>query len=158
MNGTIRETLIDVFCRVLEQVAFAFGEETPKEELPAAEFSGYLLCGIAFRGPFEGAIEMALPSELCRELAANTLGAERESVAPEMAADALKEIANVTCGQWLTNVAGEKLVFDLSVPTIEDLGSAGWKELRSRASSIAMVVDDAPVLIDISVQGDIPSD
>jgi len=158
MNERIRETLIDVFCRVLEQVAFAFGEETPKEELPSGEFSSHLHCSISFRGPFNGTIEIALPSEFCEELAANTLGAEQEEVTPEMAADALKEIANVTCGQWLTAVAGEKPVFDLTVPTIEQLDSAGWGQLRDKASSIAMIVDDVPALITVSVEGDIPSD
>jgi len=158
MNDRIHETLIDVFCQVLEQVAFAFGEETSKEELPSDGVSNYLRCSICFKGPFKGTIEMTLPTDFCEELAANTLGVEQEEITPEMAADALKEVANVTCGQWLTTIAGDRPVFDLTIPNIEPLDSQGWKQLYDGASSIAMIVDDVPALIDITVEGDIPSD
>ncbi len=95
MNDKIHETLTDVFCQVLEQVAFAFGEETPKEELPSDEFSSYLHCSISFKGPFKRTIEIALPSEYCEELAANTLGTEQEEVTPEMAQDALNAASHI---------------------------------------------------------------
>ncbi|MCD6327746.1 chemotaxis protein CheX [bacterium] len=156
MTEKFREALIDVFCQVLEQIAFAFGEETPKEELPSDELANYLHCEVGFRGPCKGTIAITLPFEFCKELAANALGIEQDEMAPGMAEDSLKEIGNVTCGQWITAVAGKKAVFDLTVPEVKALNEAAWVELRDSSSSIAMLVDDVPALIGVSVTGDMP--
>ena len=156
MSNRIHEALMEVFCRVLEQVAFAFGEEVAKEELPSDGSSRFLHCTIGFDGPFKGTIEVALPPQFCEELAANVLGTEAEEITSVLAEDALKEIVNVTCGQWLTAVAGEKPIFNLSVPSIKEIDNSGWVELRDSPSSIAMIVDDVPALLDVSVKGDIP--
>lgn len=158
MNQNTREILIDVFCKVLEQVAFAFGEEAEKQDLPTGGSSKYLNCSIDFSGPFSGTIQITFPSEFCEELAANTLGTEQEQITTEMAEDALKEIANVTCGQWLTTIAGEEPIFDLFVPRVKQLDPSGWADLRDRPSTIPMIVDEVPALIDVSVKGDIPGD
>ncbi|MBN1592581.1 MAG: chemotaxis protein CheX [Candidatus Coatesbacteria bacterium] len=158
MSENQRETLSEVFCQVLEQVAFAFGELVPKSDLPPINHADYLLCRIGFEGPFSGEIEIATPSEYCRDLAANTLGVEPEEATSEMAADALKEIANVTCGQWLTAIAGEQPIFDLTVPEIEYMDQAEWEQFRDSQSSIALIVDEFPALISMSMEGEIPGD
>ncbi len=145
------EHLRQVFADVVSSLTFMLCEEAQDDELPAAPAAN-LTVTIEFRGPLTGRIVLIAPDEICTELATNVLGLDDdEELSDEMAHDALKELLNVTCGQWLTAVAGDQPVFDLTVPSISTVDGRGWVQAVGQADSIAFLVDDNPVLVQLVV-------
>ena len=142
-----RQTLIQVLNDVLEQLAFMFGEEVEPAELPAP--GGVCVrAEMAFAGPMNGSLKIAVTEEMCPEIAANILGAEPDDDrVMEKARDALKELLNITCGQVLTAIAGEEPVFDLSVPQAAEITPEEWQAMAMAPEMAAVLADDYPVLI-----------
>lgn len=141
----------EVFCDVVESLAFMFGEAADEDELPASA-AGYILATMSFSGPMTGRIELAVPREMRVEIAANVLGVDPDDEqAVSGADDALKELLNVTCGQVLTRLAGEEPVFDLSVPVVSDLGDVAWTAMTQAPDVAKVVVDESPALLRLAI-------
>lgn len=152
MKNNYQELVGEVFCDVLEKLAFMFAEapdDTEAPEIPAH----CVRTGIDFTGIQTGSLSLIVPQALCPEIAANMLGVEEEDeLAEERAIDALKELLNVTCGHVLTRLASEEAVFDLSVPSVNKLDLAGWEERSRDPDTLILVVDDvSPVLLRLTV-------
>lgn len=150
-------TLEGVLSDILEKQAFVFAEACPVEDLKA-EAEDYLHATIAFEGPLCGLLGLATSRDLCAELAANMLGIEPDdAVAEEDASDALKELLNVVCGQFLTALYGNEPVFQLSIPKVETFGQADWEKRKALPNGIGFAVDDeAPLIAYLSTGGDAP--
>ena len=115
------ETLATVLCDVLEASAFSFADPCEKDKLPEAR-GELLLAEITFRDDVqEGTIRLAAPAELAATFSAEMLALDPDEVTDSQAADALKELLNVTCGQWLTTVWGEEPLFQLTVRRLSSL-------------------------------------
>lgn len=72
---------------------------------------------VAYSGPWEGSLVVAASDNLLAELATNMLGLEAGMVAaPAQQIDALKELANVICGNLLPAIAGGEPVFHICGP------------------------------------------
>ena len=152
MNSDNRTKTIEAFTDVLGKLAFMFAEpvedgesgDTPRDALQAE---------VQFSGPLHGRLSVAVPREWCSELAANILGVDEEDdAALENLTDALKEVANVSCGHLLTAVAGEQPQFDLSPPEINELSEDDWCRLRADSEKIPMNIDEInPVLLRFEV-------
>jgi two-component system, chemotaxis family, chemotaxis protein CheY len=139
------------FASVLEKFAFMFSEAVEKEEVrePSSDAIG---ATISFSGPVSGALEMILPAEMCPAVAANVLGVDPDDdMAVKRGEDALKELLNVTCGQVLTGLAGEKAEFTVSMPETCRVDRAQWGERRRRDDTAAFVVDSHPVLLRLQI-------
>ncbi len=147
MEANHREMLTEVFCEVIENLAFMFGEAAEEGELEDSA-GGYVLAAMSFSGPMSGRIELAVPREMRAEIAANVLGIDLDDeLATSSADDALKELLNVTCGQVLTHLAGEEPVFDLGVPEVSDLAEDGWKAMSKAPGAAAVQLDEGPTLL-----------
>ncbi len=145
------ELAIRVFCEVLERLAFMFGEPAPKEELLQNPAEG-MKVSMAFAGPMKGTLTLAVPSSMCSEIAANVLGIEPDDdLAQKQSLDALKEVLNITCGQMLTALAGTTPIFNMSLPTSLEVDTQGWLAFLNEPGTLGFVVDDAPVLLRLSV-------
>lgn len=152
MHTDHRGILSEVLRQVLERFAFMFSELVPREELPPTE-SEHRLAEMSFTGRVSGSLAMAVPKEMCQEIAANVLGIEADdALAIKDAEDALKEVLNLTCGQVLTSIAGEKALFDLSVPETAELDAAGWQSFLEEPETVAFLVDDNPVLLRLKLK------
>lgn len=152
MDSDNREMLGQVFCNVAEAVAFMFGDVVEVDDLPAAPEDA-MCAKMEFSGPFRGSLLAAVPTEMCPQIAANVLGVEPDDEGVfEKAADALKELLNVTCGQVLTSLAGEEPVFDLTVPQVTNMDAEGWESLAADLSVVAVILDDNPVLLKVSIE------
>lgn len=142
--------LVTVFCEVLENQAYMFGEalrETP--QCP----EDVIVASMAFRGPFQGSLSLAVPRAICPEIAANVLGLELDDDEVEShAEDAFKELLNVICGRVLTTMAGEEPVFDLTVPVVEPIDETEWDAMAARSGAVAFDVDDMPVLLCLNLE------
>ncbi len=84
----------EFFCRslidVLEQMVFIFADEDDgSEECQIPEDS--LSARMEFSGERNGRVSLAAPSELCREIALNMLGAGADDLSASMIMDALRE-------------------------------------------------------------------
>lgn len=144
--------VLEVFCQVLESLAFMFADPADRQDLPAAG-EPLLEASIGFRGPWSGSLTLLAPQSLAGELAANVLGvdADDESAA-EQGRDALGELMNVTLGRLLTAVAGEAPVFDLTPPTVTDAADERWPQFVASESAVAVLVDGRPVLLRFNAQ------
>lgn len=110
--------LAETFSRVLEDLAFMF-TETGADITPGCV---WLEGQIAYDGSRRGRLTLQCPRDFAIQLAANLLGVEPDD--PEVgtrAADALRELMNITCGQLVTTLYGTDDVFTLSIPTVREL-------------------------------------
>ena len=142
----IRPLLEKVFADVLEKFAFMFSESvTPSDFFMDAP--PFYHATISFSGPHEGVLGIAASGKFCGLLSANILGEEEESAPEAQACDSLKELLNVTCGEFLEKLSGPQVVYNLSVPD-----SAAWtreqmQDLSDSDKAILLLVDNLPVIL-----------
>ncbi len=153
MDSDHGDILRRVFSEIAENMAFMFVEE-PDDETPAEpENDDLVLAHMVFSGPFSGRLVIAVPAALCPEIAANVLGLDPDDeLVKAKPYDALKELLNVTCGNVLPAIAGEDPVFDLTPPEIKKLDRAAWRVLRDMPGTQQHLVEDEPVLLQMSVE------
>lgn len=107
-------TPMAVFSEVLANAAFLFAEEGEAGLIPD---DPWLETRIGYRGPFRGELKLLCPRAFATLLAANLLGIEAEDDdAKSKAEDAVGELLNIICGQFITTVYGSSAIFDLSIP------------------------------------------
>ncbi len=151
MSDEQRQTMLETFFEVIEQMAFMFGEAAEISDLPGNIENG-VRASMSFKGPFSGDIKLAVPAGICPVIAENMLGVEPgDERVMDKARDALKEVLNVTCGGLLTRIAGETPVFDLTVPEIADIGREQWFEMAQSYTVVAGIVEDFPVLLELKI-------
>lgn len=139
--------LRQVFVQVLEEQMFLFADDAELEDIsfPAEPM---VKVQIAYQGAEAGGLWMCLPQSLCREITASVIGIEEDEIAEGTdITDAAKELINMTCGQFLTTVYGEKQVFNLMVPEARVLTDAELAEIKETFSGLLFLVDEHPVLL-----------
>lgn len=116
------------FCKILETVAFMFVEPLEKEDLPVFP-ADFIQAEVSFTGECDGRCSVAVLSEMCVEISANILGNDLNETLQQVAAvDAVKEIANITCGNVLTALYGDKPVFTITPPEVSLPEGNFWQE------------------------------
>lgn len=152
MQNEYRAVVTDVFCDVLLNFAFLFGDEFPKDEIEVDE-ADYLKITVTFSGDRKGTLGIATTTDLCSVLTANVLGEDPDDyeILDENTSDALEELLNVVCGQFLTAAFGEEPVIDLSPPAASRISEAEWKNLVDNEETVSFMVEDVPALIYTSI-------
>ncbi|MBU8920401.1 MAG: chemotaxis protein CheX [Bacteroidales bacterium] len=150
----IQNDIIDtVFCDVLEQLAFMFGESVPVDEMPEAVDNG-LAATMNFSGDSTGVITLVIPADMRGEFADNILGMDLDADAGvEDEDDAVREVLNIIAGNVLTALAGENALFDLAVPETRHILSDEWDSILSDSGSICFMLDEMPVILNLAVEG-----
>lgn len=144
--------LNQVFIQVLEQTAFMFGDPAEKDELEP-ETDRFVKTVMTFNGPIQGQLCLIVPENMLPELAANVLGTDPDDEQAEShARDSLKELLNVVCGQSLTSLVDTKVIFDLGIPVDETVDESEWQRAIDSSSTQGFVVDDYPMLLEMSVK------
>ena len=144
------QLVAEVFCEVMEKLAFMFGEPAGKEKSVPTE-QAYIQTRMTYTGETSGMLALTVPASLCPQIAANVLGIDPDDERAAAASlDALKEVLNVTCGHVLTAMAGETPVFDLSVPRTSTLDLNQWTDLLARPDTVALSVEDSVVLLEFA--------
>ncbi len=152
MQTDSKEIVSEVFCHVLEQVAFLFAEVAPPEGLAGLD-QPFVEASMAFDGQLRGRLTMAVPAGACAQIAANMLGSEVEDEAVTAGGlDSLKELLNVTCGHILTSLAGDRPIFDLSIPQVTDVDGEAVRALAGGSGAVGFVVEDSPVLLRLELR------
>lgn len=152
MKSNDINVLESVFLSVLEREAFMFGSIITKDDsIPGDNMQK---ADLSFKGTdAKGTVSITLPESLSLELAANILGADPdEEFVKKQSHDALGELLNVLCGQFLTTVEGGTPVFDLSVPKVYSIDDEQWKKLITSGNTLVLMVDDQyPVLLELVI-------
>ncbi len=125
MPESLRETLSAVMVETLEKLAFLFATPLGETENVQEAEAGMQMVRVAFNGPFRGEIELGLSMPVVMDLAANMLGADDGSgLSAEERCDALKELANIVCGNLLPAIGGSAAEFTIEAPRVKSL--TGW--------------------------------
>lgn len=144
---TLRETLNNAVCRVLEQTAFMFPE--PADMLDGISFDDikFVLTELSFSGDECGEVFLIVPDEFCAELSANMLGEDIDDADPkDKRIDALKEILNIIAGQLLTDIYGEKAMFNLTAPKVKDLPQDEFFSIIDKNEYACSISDEHPII------------
>lgn len=153
MSQALSRKLVEVTADTLERLAFMFA--LPAEAAPAMDGEGLETVRVDFNGPFCGGLELSLPAAALAELAVNMLGTEDGEFLPaEQQHDALKELANVVCGNLLPAIAGDGAEFHLRPPGIVAAESVaagaaeavGYLMLEGGACRVRLQSDRLPAL------------
>ncbi|MBN1344757.1 MAG: chemotaxis protein CheX [Phycisphaerae bacterium] len=146
MNKTTSPTLPKIFSNILSDMAFMFVAE-PDETAPAAKFT--LKTRIGYSGPKSGTLELRCGGRFAAALAANLLGVEpNDSAADQGRLDALKELMNVVCGNFVTELYGADDLFELTIPEVTPVLPDEPDEPDADAEIHRFVAED--VLIELS--------
>lgn len=127
MNAAVSARLSAVTITTLERMGFLFA--SPAEEAPAAEELGLETVRVDFTGAFTGGLELSLSLPVLAELAANMLGAgDGTALSADEQQDALKELANVVCGNLLPALAGRVKQFNIRAPYRVAANAPRWED------------------------------
>lgn len=142
--------LDDVFQTVLERFAYMFSEPADKAETlaPADEL---LYARMTFSGAVEGAMGLAAPLRLCREMTRNVLGEDGDPTSVEREADTLGEILNIAAGHVTTSLNAEAPT-DLAPPIVTVLSAGEWETMLATPHTRAFYVEDHPALLSLGLR------
>ena len=142
------EILIKVCCDVFESLSFMFGEAIDLDEVDS-ESESFINVSISYKGDRAGAIILIVSAETAKILAYNILGIDEdeEDLPFESSMDALKELLNTICGQFITSRYGDEPVFDLTVPETKIISLDEWQESVDSGNFLSLNVEDEPILI-----------
>lgn len=116
MSNSQKPTLSEVVIDSLEKLAFMFfTPDTYREPIP---LHNAVTAEVSFSGMFPGRLVVVMTEVSLKELAANMLGIDTDDVELSHIHDALKEAANIICGNWLPEFAGAEAVFHLDAPRV----------------------------------------
>ena len=145
-TATIESELYEVVSGVLETQAFMFSDRAEASVLDR-QVTPCLEAAVRFVGPATGRTGLVMPYALCGELAANILGIDHDVPSSEETEDAIREVVNMICGQFLTRHYGSGVVFNLSIPKVRQCTPPAWScDGEKGHAVIGLEVDYTPVL------------
>ncbi len=143
--------------RVAEDSLFAYAEPCDAarvsglcQKRPPAE--PWLAVSVAFTGPFEGAVRLALPRALCADLAGAFCGVRPQSLEQAQLADFAGELANMVCGSWLTQTHRSEH-FALAAPVVADATAREAAVIAADAGALGLVLRDTPLVLALGAVG-----
>ena len=142
MNNTWKTELCQAAALTFEELCFLFPEiETDVEQNQVTVDAAVR---VTFWGPFNGSLLLKLYGGLLPGLAANMLG-ENEAPSEEQQYDALREVANVICGNVLPRIAGAQEVFRLSPPELVGDNASAESETDPLIADVQLAIEQGRV-------------
>jgi CheY-specific phosphatase CheX len=115
MSKQTEAVLYRTAAQIFEDLGFILSSREINQEQKISPLAATV--AVAFHGPFTGSLLIRIYGDVIPALASNMLGDE-SAPSVDMQMDAVKEIANVICGNLLPAIAGSTEVFDLEAPVI----------------------------------------
>lgn len=112
----LQTSLFNTGLKVFEDLGFMLPTSELDPEQAAAEFCSAV--SVHFDGPVRGTLLVSINGDFLPVLTSNMLG-EEDVPSDLQQKDALKELANVICGNLLPQIAGPTAVFDIGEPQIQ---------------------------------------
>jgi len=156
MNRQLDEILRGVAEETFESLAFLLPMLPPDEPI---EDCPTTVVAVGFHGPFNGKLIVTLPEAVLGELTGNMLGLDDDAEIPvETQQDALKELANVVCGNVLPEIAGTMAVFNVAAPELTETSAPTSEDGLSTAAMAGIYLDLGPATLELLVEGPIPAE
>lgn len=150
VEETANQVIIDVF----EEFAFLFPIPCDSGEI-TADPEEAVLASISFSGQEDGRLRLVVPENMCTEVAGNVMGTDAsDERSTECRHDAVKEMLNVSCGQFLTRYFGEEPVFELSPPTVKKIDGEKWRQLKAKESICTYTMLEGDLLFEVLLEGE----
>ncbi len=155
MKEQTERLLYEVAEDVLGKLTFVFS--FPDDDRPPLDPDAAVSASVSFDGPFSGTLFLTVTAPMLPELTGNMLGVEEGETTVEQQEDALKELINVICGNFLPRFAGKQAIFHVAPPRIaggdepadaETAASAGYR--------VQLSLDEGACDLHLTVRG-IPS-
>lgn len=150
MNTTVIENPVESFARrvaeALELMAFIIAE--PAAERRDLELPAYVT-SVNFFGAANGVVEMLCPLALGHLLMAN-VELTRPADANQLAAEALCELANISCGSFVGQAFQSLGTSTLGLPVqraVSANDAAAWQD------AVALDADGVQILIRVTMEG-----
>lgn len=154
MPEALEHEIAEVARETLEKLAFVFAVDDLSEA--AAETDPAFRVRVAFQGPRAGALEVALSEAVLPELAANMLGVEDPTgLSPDEQTDALRELANVICGNLLPRLFGEEAEFAIATPVA--LRRPEERTAGTEAAECRLPLESGACRLRLFLEGDPPA-
>ncbi len=115
--NSLQTHLFKVGLQIFEDLGFLLPSSNLDEEQANAELEAAVV--VEFSGPTKGMLLLSLSGQVLPGLTSNMLG-DDNPVTTEQQLDALKEVANVVCGNLLPFMGSPGDVFDIKPPQICD--------------------------------------
>jgi CheY-specific phosphatase CheX len=129
------ELLFEVGARVFEQLSFLFVTADGVAAPPPAQTAA----SVRFDGPLSGRLVVTVDGGLPAALASNMLGLDAETTPTVFQqSDALKELANVICGNLLPEIAGTEVEFRVRPPVLLEPGAADGDDAPTAAATMSL--------------------
>lgn len=145
------QVLDETFCTVCEQFTLMLADASA-QECGDLDMRGWVQAKLSFRGRYSGTLTAAAPKQLVRQFAASALGVEvGDPVAAGSAPEALKELANLTCGRMMTALAGEAAIIELSAPVLTGFAASDWVP-RPGSTISSYIVEGTTMALSLSVR------
>jgi chemotaxis protein CheY-P-specific phosphatase CheC len=123
--------------QALEKIAF-LEVMPPEDENKSPE--DIIVAEIDFVGHVSGRIQIASEKEFVKTFAENMCG--MEDLTEEQYDDALKELANITCGLVLPMLAeSQKEEFNMAVPYLTTLSPPKWQDFVAEEDTVLLEVE-----------------
>lgn len=137
------DCVVESLVEAMETMAFISPFPADSQQCPERA----MVVSIPFEGRCRGHFHLMTSRDLGTLLAMNILEVDPASPdAPQKGLDALRELANITCGAWLRRAAGgEAGSFSMTVPTCRDLDSADQWAAMLEGGVCVLDADGVPV-------------
>ena len=134
--------------QALEKIAF-LEVMPPVEEM--TDPADVIVAEIDFAGHVSGRIQIASEKEFVQTFAENMCG--MEDLTEEQYNDAMKELANITCGLVLPMLAeSEKEEFNMDVPYLTTLSPPKWQDFVAENDTVLLEVEGHPVCVKLELE------
>ncbi len=128
---------------VLNDMASTRASVIKPENLPRFDHA-LIHAHITFEGPSSGELGLLMDPGFAADLASRILGMDESGdLLQDMVLDAVKELLNVVCGQFLTQRFGYEPAFTLGVPRVFPLGAQACNVLLTGPSILIFRCDDS---------------
>jgi chemotaxis protein CheY-P-specific phosphatase CheC len=148
MNVTDKMNIItESISQALEKKAIH--EVTPPEE-ELTDPQDVIVAEIDFVGHVSGRIQIASERDFVRTFAENMCG--MEDLTDEQYDDAMKELANITCGLVLPMLAeSQKEDFNMAVPYLTTLSPPKWQDFVAEEDTVLLEVEGHPLCVKLEL-------
>lgn len=126
-------------------------------EAPTFDISRTKYALVEYVGVASGTVVVVCGVELLETLWLNVLGADDDdssALDSDNYGDAAKELVNIICGNFLTEVYGEDTVFELSVPAVMQIDAVKLDKVLKSRLVINFEADGIPVTVALLRQED----
>jgi chemotaxis protein CheY-P-specific phosphatase CheC len=157
MNTRCEATLARVAEKILAELAFMFS--MPDDEAVRHVSSALVASSVDFVGPFSGTLALAMSANMLPAMASNMLGLDDGdgSPTPDQQRDALKELANVVCGNLLPAMAGTEAMFKIEAPQIVEAKAIEGTDQARPVARTRLTLDEGRAELALFIRGEMPA-